>query len=165
MIGFMCTGKSTVGPLLAARCERRFVDLDAVIEAEAQATVKEIFAAEGEKGFRAREAAALRRVAGEGPQVIAVGGGCPVYGDNMEIMLAAGQVVCLTASPDEIAARAGDTSTRPLLAGQHDVRAEVVRLMEARQPHYARAHLTVDTTGRPPSQVARKIAEELGAWG
>jgi shikimate kinase len=160
MIGFMGTGKSTVGLLLAAKLERRFVDLDAVIEEEAHMTVAEIFFNEREGGFRAREAAALRRVATQGPQVIAVGGGAPAHGDNMDFMLHAGRVVCLTASVDELVQRIGDGETRPLLAGK-DVRAEIERLFAQRQGFYQRAHLSIDTSGLVPSQVARRIAEAL----
>jgi shikimate kinase len=160
LVGFMGTGKSTVGLLLAAKLERRFVDLDAVIEEEAHMTIAEIFYNEREGGFRAREATALRRVAAQGPQVVAVGGGAPAHGDNMDFMLHAGKVVCLTASVDELAARVGDAQTRPLLAGK-DVRAEIERLLAARQKFYERAHLTIDTTGLVPSQVARRITEAL----
>ena len=95
LIGLSGGGKSTVGLLLAAKLERRFVDLDAVIEEEAHMTVAEIFFNEREGGFRAREAAALRRVTAQGPQVIAVGGGAPAHGDNMDFMLHAGKVVLL----------------------------------------------------------------------
>lgn len=167
LVGFMGTGKSTVGLLLAARLERRFVDLDAVIEEEAHMTVAEIFFNEREGGFRAREAAGLRRLAAQGPQVIAVGGGAPAQGDNMDFMLHAGRVVCLSATVDELERRLGDGANRPLLAGasdgsaKRDVRGEVERLLALRQPHYARAHVTIDTTGVVPSQVARLIAEAL----
>jgi shikimate kinase len=160
LVGFMGTGKSTVGLLLAARLERRFCDLDAVIEEEAHMTIAEIFFNEREAGFRAREGAALRRVAAAAPQVIAVGGGAPAHGDNMDFMLHAGKVVFLTASVDELALRVGSAETRPMLAGK-DVRAEIERLLATRSPHYARAHLTIDTTGIVPSQVARQIQEAL----
>jgi shikimate kinase len=175
LIGFMGTGKSTVGLLLAAKLERRFVDLDAVIEEEAHMTITEIFFNEREGGFRAREAAALRRVAAQGPQVIAVGGGAPAHGDNMDFMLHAGKVVCLTASVEELVRRVGDGESRPMLAGvgpsgaaggaerseKKDVRAEIERLLAQREQHYARAHFSTDTTGVVPSQVARRIAEAL----
>jgi shikimate kinase len=160
LIGFMGTGKSTVGLLLAAKMERRFVDLDAVIEEEAHMTIPEIFFNEREAGFRAREAAALRRVAAQGPQLIAIGGGAPAYGDNLDFMLHAGKVVCLTADLDELVRRIGDPQSRPMLAGK-EVHKEIEKLLPQRQPFYARAHLTVDTTGVVPSQVARRIAEEL----
>jgi shikimate kinase len=160
LIGFMGTGKSTVGLLLAAKLERRFVDLDAVIEEEAHMTIAEIFFNEREGGFRAREATALRRVAAQGPQVIAVGGGAPAHGDNMDFMLHAGRVVCLTASVADLEQRLGDAQTRPLLAGK-DVRAEIERLLGARQKFYERAHVSIDTSGLVPSQVARRITEAL----
>jgi shikimate kinase len=160
LVGFMGCGKSTVGLLLAAKLERRFVDLDAVIEEEAHMTVAEIFFSEREAGFRAREAAALRRVAAQGPQVIAVGGGAPAHGDNMDFMLHAGKVICLSATADELVQRVGDGATRPMLAGK-DVRAEIEKLMTLRQPHYARAHVAIDTTGLVPSAVAKAIVEEM----
>ena len=162
LIGFMATGKSTVGLLLAAKLERRFVDLDAVIEEEAHMTIPEIFFNEREAGFRAREAAALRRVAAQGPQVIAVGGGAPAHGDNIDFMLHAGRVVRLDASVDELVRRLDDVNAtaRPMLAGK-DTRTEVERLLADRERHYARAHFTIDTVGVLPSQVARRIAEEL----
>lgn len=160
LVGFMGTGKSTTGLLLAAKLERRFVDLDAVIEEEAHMTIPEIFFNERESGFRAREAAALRRVAAQGPQVIAVGGGAPAHGDNMDFMLHAGTVVGLAAGVDELVRRIGDAETRPMLTGK-DVRAEIDKLLPVRQPFYARAHVTVDTSGMSPSQVVRKIAEAL----
>jgi shikimate kinase len=160
LIGLSGGGKSTVGLLLAAKLERRFCDLDAVIEEEAHQTIAEIFFNEREASFRAREAAALRRVAAAAPQVIAVGGGAPAHGDNMDYMLHAGKVVCLTASIDELVQRVGNAETRPLLAGK-DVRAEIEKLLAQRQPFYARAHVTIDTTGVFPSQVAKQIHEAL----
>jgi shikimate kinase len=78
----------------------------------------------------------------------------------MDFLLHAGRVVCLTASVDELVHRIGDAATRPLLAGK-DVRSEIERLSQMRQPYYVRAHFSVDTTGVVPSQVARTIAEEL----
>ena len=160
LIGLSGGGKSTVGLLLAAKLERRFVDLDAVIEEEAHMTVAEIFFNEREPAYRAREAAALRRTAAAAPQVIAVGGGAPAHGDNMDFMLHAGKVVLLTASTEELMRRLGSAETRPLLAGK-DVRAEIEKLLAQRQPYYARAHVTVDTTGLAPSQVAKQIQEAL----
>jgi shikimate kinase len=160
LIGLSGGGKSTVGLLLAAKLERRFADLDAVIEEEAHMTIAEIFFNEREPAFRAREAAALRRTAAAAPQVIAVGGGAPAHGDNMDFMLHAGKVVLLTASTEELVRRLGDAETRPLLAGK-DVRAEIEKLLASRQPYYARAHVTIDTTGLAPSQVAKQIQEAL----
>jgi shikimate kinase len=161
LIGFMATGKSTVGALLAQRLGTRFVDLDGRIEQDAGATVVELFASEGEAAFRAREQKALAEVIAEGAQVVAVGGGAPVFGDNLERMLGAGVVIWLTAPLDVLLARIGDARTRPLLASVADRRAEIERLLVERGPFYARAHHVVD--GAPaPSQVVAAILEKLG---
>lgn len=164
LVGFMGTGKSTVGALLAARLGRAFVDLDDRIVADAGATIPEIFSSEGEAGFRRREAAQLARACGEGAQVVSVGGGAPCHGDNLDRLLAAGVVVGLTASIDELLARVGDGESRPLLAGLPPQmrRAAIDKLLEARAPFYARAHLTVDTSARPPSKIVGEILEALG---
>jgi shikimate kinase len=164
LVGFPATGKSTVGPLLAAKIGRRFVDMDGVIEQEAGATIRELFQTEGEAAFREREAAALRRMATSGPQIIAVGGGAPCFHDNLSVMSQAGLVVCLTATPDEIVARIGEDSSRPLLKGARDLLGEVRRLLEVRRPFYEEAPILVDTTGRLPSQVAAEIAKAVAAW-
>jgi shikimate kinase len=162
LIGIMGSGKSTVGRILAARLGREFVDLDEQVEHTAQSTVAEIFAAEGEAGFRARERTELRRVCGEGPQVVAVGGGAPASGDNLDRMLEAGVVVCLTAAASELESRLGDCTTRPLLAGAGDRRSELARLLGQRAAFYARAHLTIATTALPPSKVATAVLAALG---
>lgn len=164
LIGMMGTGKSTVGPLLALRMGCPFVDLDTVVEQEAQATVAEIFAAEGEAGFRRRETEALRHVSTRGRQIVAAGGGAPMAPGNLELMSTTGLVVCLTATVETLLGRIGDAQNRPLLMRRGDVEAELKRLGQARQAVYARAHLSVDTTGLSPSQVAARIVEAAARW-
>jgi shikimate kinase len=162
VVGFMATGKTTVGQLLAARLGRPFVDLDARLVGAEHATIAEQFAAGGEAAFRRREAAALCQAAAEGAVVVAVGGGAPAWGDNLERMRGAGVVVCLTAAVDDLLARLGGALERPLLAEVADKRAEVERLLAVRAPFYAQAHVTVDTSGRAPSQVVTAILGALG---
>lgn len=169
LIGFMGTGKSTTGTLLSARLGRPFIDLDGRIEQVAGATITEIFAARGEAKFREHERDELRQVVQEASvstvaPLVAVGGGAPVHSDNMDFMLRAGVVILLRAGPETILERVGTASTRPLLAGAGDKRAEVQRLLYAREPFYARAHVAVETDGLAPSQVATRIAQELEKW-
>ena len=155
LIGFMATGKSTVGPMLAERLGRRFVDLDERIEAERKKTIPAIFAAEGEPAFRRYEAEALGHVAAERDVVVGCGGGTPCFFDNLRLMRTAGPVVALLASLDEILLRAGDTSTRPLLAAGRE-RAE--RLYGERQAFYRRADVLIETGGRSPAEIAEEAA-------
>lgn len=164
LIGFMATGKSTVGPMLAERLGRRFVDLDARIERDRGKPIPAIFADEGEAAFRRQEADALAVAATETDVVIACGGGTPCFHENLSHMRAAGPVVALLASLDEVLARVdASVSTRPLLTGGRD-RAE--RLFGDRQAVYRQADVLVETGGRSPGEVsgeaARRAALRLG---
>jgi shikimate kinase len=154
----MGAGKSTVGPLLAARLGVRFVDLDREIEAKAGMTVRELFEAEGEAGFRARETHALRQLADE-DGVIALGGGALGRPANLELVLAAGTLVWLDAPDDELLLRIGDPTSRPMLAD--DPRATLARLRAEREALYANAQVRVDTGGLSPEAVAARIQEQL----
>lgn len=158
LIGFMATGKSTVGPLLAERLGRRFVDLDARIEAACHKSIPTLFREEGEAAFRRHEAEALARVAEEDGMVIGCGGGTPCFHDNLARMQAVGVVVALLASLDDVLARAGDASTRPLLAGG---RAQAERLYAERQSVYRSAGIGIETGQRTPVQVADEAARRV----
>jgi shikimate kinase len=157
LVGFMATGKTTVGRILAARLGWKLVDLDELIAGEAGQTVPEIFAAEGEAGFRARESRALGAVTRERKLIVATGGGAACREDNLRAMLDAGRVVALAITPEEAVRRARGGAGRPLLSGQADPVATATALLAARAPFYARAHLSVDTVGRLPQDVARDV--------
>jgi shikimate kinase len=157
LIGFMASGKTTVGRLLAERLDWTFVDLDKVIEDGAGKPVADIFAAEGEAGFRKREEEALREVAARRKTVVATGGGAPCWGENLQAMLDAGRVFWLEVSPDEAVQRAGQASGRPLLDGAADPLAAARKLLDARRPFYERAHGQVETSGLIPQQIVNQI--------
>ena len=158
LIGFAAAGKSTVGRRLAARWSRRFFDLDEVIEEEAGEPVPALVARDQAR-FRKIEAAALRYVIddadrhGDGP-VIACGGGAAAHGNNLARMREAGLVVTLSIDPRTAVARAGDVSSRPLLA--RPLRS-IIELAESRDPHYRRAHAIVDA-GQPLDRVVDDVA-------
>jgi shikimate kinase len=160
LAGFMGTGKSEVGRRLATATGRPFVDTDDLVVAEAGRSIAAIFADEGEPGFRARERAAVARACAMPAGVIAVGGGAMADETCRRLLLAAGPVVCLTATPDAILARIGDASTRPLLAGattRAARRARIEALLASRAAAYAQATHTLDTTGLAPDDVVARV--------
>jgi shikimate kinase len=162
LVGLMGAGKTTVGERCAADLGRPFVDTDALVEAAAAQRVHEIFASEGEAGFRARERVALADAcASVEPLVIACGGGAVLDAKNRAAMRGTGVVVWLRASPAELAARVGDGAGRPLLAGRSPIDT-LRRLAELRAPAYeAAAHVVVDTDGLAVEAVARRVLEEV----
>jgi shikimate kinase len=162
LVGFMASGKTTVGRLLAGRLGWAFADLDDMVVAAAGKTVAEVFAAEGEAGFRRRESDAVREAAARGRTIVATGGGAACREENLTLMLAAGRVVALSVSPEEAVRRAGGASGRPLLDGKADPVAAARELLEAREAFYERAHRRVETDGRSPDAVTDLVREALG---
>lgn len=163
LVGFMGCGKSTVGPLLAARLGARFVDTDALIVADAGGrSIPELFAAEGEAAFRAREARAVAAAcASAEPAVIATGGGVVLADENIQCLRAACHVVWLAARPEVVVARTAMDQNRPLLAGaqtEPERLTRVLTLLGERGPRYQGAqHQIVDTSDRDPEAIAREI--------
>jgi shikimate kinase/3-dehydroquinate synthase len=158
LTGFMATGKSTVGRLLAARLRRPFLDLDDAIEAAAGRSVAEIFEIEGEAGFRRRETAALQRITAGPAAIVATGGGAACHDENLAHMRACGLVVALTAPLAVVQARvaaAADERARPLLLRPP---ADVEALYQRRIPMYRQAHACVRTEDSDPTLLARHIA-------
>jgi len=163
LVGFMGSGKSTVGPHLAQRLERPFVDLDDVIEADAGRSVAEIFSSEGEAGFRERESRCLQRALERDGSVVAVGGGAPMREDNWARIRSGNTVVALIAEPDELARRLNGSSDRPLL--QPGVPSVIASLLPARLSRYLEADVVVQTDGIDPVEVAEQVHGRLSGGG
>jgi shikimate kinase len=166
LAGFMAAGKSTVGRALAHLLRWRFIDLDCEIECRSTMQVHEIFARHGEVRFREIEADALRRVVEQAavPTVIALGGGTFVQPGNAELLRKHGaHVVFLELTVDELLQRCRTArersaeNPRPLAT---DAEA-FCTLYAQRLPHYRKANLTVDGTGKEVEQLAREIATSL----
>ena len=158
LTGFMGTGKSTVGRLLAERLGRPFVDVDAQIVERAGCTIPEIFAKRGEAGFRTLEGEVCRDVGGRGGLVIATGGGALLDEDVREAMEETGTIVCLTCDVDEILRRLGGVLNRPLLDRSFgDPRLRIERLLTERAEGYAALPHHVDTMGCAPDEVVEAI--------
>ena len=156
LTGFMGSGKTTVGPLVAGRLGWQFVDADDVIVAETGMAITEFFARHGEAAFRAREQATIVRLVGEDGLVLALGGGAIENAATRELLLSS-QGTVLVHLEVELAtalARCGGTEgTRPVLADQANLAARYQR----RLPLYRQAHVTIAADALTPEEVARAI--------
>lgn len=162
LIGFMCSGKTTVGRALAPLLDRPFQDLDREVEKRVGPLLPFI-QREGEAAFRRIETEVLGELLDGPTAVVATGGGTPCEGDNMARLKAAGTVVWLDVPMDKLMPRieraGGD---RPLLFGLKGdaLRARVEELLEARTPIYAEADI-IAQAGATPAEVAERIRAVL----
>lgn len=161
LIGYRTCGKSVVGRRVAKALGYRFLDLDAMIEAEAGHTIREIVTAQGWEEFRLRERAALTALAGEKQVVVSTGGGAILHREVWPELRRESLVVWLTAPLEVIRQRlAVDCKTatqRPALTGR-GIMAEIATVLAEREPLYREAaHLTIDTGRLKPAQVAELI--------
>jgi shikimate kinase len=165
LVGLMGAGKTTVGERCAELLSRPFVDTDDLVVAAAGIPFDELWATEGERGFRARERVAVAdAVASPEPLVISCGGGTVLDPDNRRSLRARAVVVWLKATSAALASRLMDDDTRPLLAGG-DRTATLERLSAQREPAYEGvSHVQVDTEGRTVDEVAVVVVEEYRAW-
>ena len=160
LIGFMGSGKTTVGRLLAGRLGYRFLDLDDLIEERAGVTIREIFAAEGEAGFRDRENEALHRLGEEKQLVLGCGGGAAAQERNAAFFREKVFCVYLEVSFEEFLRRAGGDPARPLSARPEE---EVRRLYDSRLRAYRTLGQTIGTDGKSAEEVAEAISALLVA--
>ena len=160
LTGMMAAGKTVVGRRLARVLGWSFLDLDAVIEAGEGLAVREIFASRGEPYFREREKAALGRVLNGAEQVIALGGGAVVDGDNLRLLKERSLLIWLKVSPRTVFNRTGGSDDRPLLQGPDRLK-RIRELSEQREGIYAEAHFAVETDGLTVDQVVQRIQEQL----
>lgn len=149
LIGYMGSGKTTLGKGLAARCDINFIDLDDYIEEKAGMTIKEIFATKGEAAFRLLERETLQEVSKFGNTVVACGGGTPCFAGNMELMNSNGITVLLLTSHARLLERLKrGRHKRPLIANLDDEQLNkfIAEQLEKRMAHYSKAKETFDST-------------------
>jgi len=158
IVGFMGAGKSVCGRLLARRVGRCFVETDDMIVARDGRAIPEIFRQSGEETFRRLEGEVLEALALKSGDVIATGGGLPCRDDRMEVLRALGTVVWLRGDLPELLARARRLGGRPMLERSPE---DIETLYRAREPYYARAHVTVDTAGLGVDQVVARVLAAL----
>lgn len=169
LAGFMGTGKSAAGRIVAQRLNLAFVDLDEVIQKQTRRTISAIFAEEGEPVFRQYETDALKSVLASAPSVIALGGGAPTVPEIRSMVKETGIAFLLSADWRTIWSRIRGGSTRPLLAGVLNDSGEpgdpfvrfvagATPILESRVADYdAIADYTIDTSALSPDDVAERI--------
>ena len=148
LIGFMGSGKTTIGRRLAERISFDFVDTDHFIEMQQGMTVSELFARYGETEFRKMEQNVLTEIQKLDNVVLSTGGGMPCYGDNMDIMLSCGKVAYLKTSPQALTRRLLRLQNeRPLIMGKtkKELQQYIVEKLNEREPFYSRAQIVVQT--------------------
>ncbi len=157
LTGFMGSGKSTVGTILAKRLGYRYVDLDADIVADAGCSINTIFARDGEQKFRKLESSVLEKVLSiAGGAVVATGGGAVISAHNRMLMRRRGVVINLKVTTQHLVARLNGCNNRPLFAGDGAAeRAET--LLNDREQFYADADIRIDTDGKSVEDVAEEI--------
>lgn len=171
LTGFMGSGKSTLGPLLAKRYDYRFIDLDTMIEQEAGQPIRTIFQERGEAVFRAMERTALEQVATQENTIIAVGGGALTYEHNLRLALGTGTVIYLHVSAEVLVQRLARQATlRPLLQdhegrvlSQGAMKEKIQTMLQQRAPYYERAQHIVHVGGLTIAQAFAAVEEQLAS--
>ncbi|MDR1997824.1 MAG: shikimate kinase [Candidatus Margulisbacteria bacterium] len=161
LIGFMGSGKTATGRLLAKQLDYRFIDTDQLIEQKNGMTVANIFDRKGEAFFRQQETELLKQLCGADNSVIATGGGIVLSAENRSLLQNLGSVIYLQADPPEILKRLGTDQTRPLLH-KEDRLAEIHKMLAVRQPLYlAAAECIINTFTGQPEKSAEQIRQLL----
>lgn len=163
LYGPPASGKTTLGSLLAKSLGMFFVDLDELISSQAGITIPDIFATEGEAGFRRREKEALRQIFKRPEQVVALGGGALLDEENRSLAEDNGTVVCLSAPFDELITRMNvDDDSRPLLDGEKTSLLE--SLLNERKDHYQSFPIQIPTQNRNANSLVWDIQTQLGRF-
>lgn len=165
LIGLRGCGKTTVGRILAGLLGGECVDTDELVTQRAGRSIAEVFAAEGEAGFRKRESQAVRDVVEKPPAVISVGGGAVLHQQNIDALQTIAVLVWLTAPAEvlyqRISTDSATASSRPPLTQQLGIE-EVRRLLDERSPFYQRAtDLQIETVDREPREIAEEIVNRI----
>ncbi|HEX3625226.1 MAG TPA: shikimate kinase [Verrucomicrobiae bacterium] len=160
LIGFMGTGKTSVGRLVAEQLHFDYLDTDEMIQSATGKTIAEIFSTNGEPTFRELEATTVLELAGKTRTVISAGGGLPMNSDNLASLKSHALVVCLWASPAKIWERVKNQTHRPLLQDQ-DPQKKISELLAARVPFYKQADILLNTESRSLREVAQQVVHQF----
>ncbi len=164
IIGFMGTGKSSIGKILAQKLNYEFIDTDQLIETERHQKITQIFLEEGEAFFRSLENKLAGELSGLDQKVIATGGGWVLNPENLQLSRVNGYIISLTAKPEIIYERIKHETHRPLLASE-DPLAKIKEIMSQRESLYRNGDLVMDISLGTPEQIAERIIKELTRRG
>jgi len=160
LTGFMATGKTVVGKLLAEKIGFQYIGTDELIEKQTNMKISEIFAVYGEPYFRDIETEIVRKVSEFDNYVIATGGGVVLRKENMDLLEKNGIIINLTASPDKIYERAKNSNERPLL-NIPDPKSEIIRLLNMREPYYKRCNFRINTDNLSVEEVVNECLKYI----
>ena len=160
LVGFMGTGKSSVGRVVAQLLRYEFVDTDEILEQRAGLPISRIFAEQGEEAFRRMERELVAEMASWKQRVIATGGGLAANTDNLASLHTHSLLICLWASPEAIWERVRHQSHRPLLQDP-DPLGRIRTLLEQRGPFYRQADILINSGTRSVREVAQQVVHEF----
>ncbi|MEZ4888449.1 MAG: shikimate kinase [Chitinophagales bacterium] len=169
LVGFMASGKSRIGKMLANKLHYTFIDTDQYIEAKTQQTISQIFETHGENHFRALEKKCLHELLQQENTVIATGGGMACHFENMQQMNDSGLTIFLEVPPSIIVSRLLQAkNTRPLVQQFEEDKAALLDFIEAkleeRLPFYQQAHITVACKTLTPTKIVALLVEQMVGW-
>lgn len=165
LIGFMASGKTTIGVELAKMLNYKFIDLDIYIEQKYNKTIKQIFEQKGEDHFRILENETLREVSSiDGNILIAAGGGTSCFYNSIDFMNKTGLTIYFKVNVGELVSRLIESKTdRPLLWGKtpQELNDYIIRVLDERKKYYEKAKITVDTSNINATQLAQTISAAI----
>lgn len=165
LIGFMGSGKSSVGSSLSKTLNYNFFDMDQIIEERENLSIKEIFSKYGEEYFREKERALLIELLDKNKSVIATGGGVPCFFDNIVMMKNAGFVVYLYLNESALIERLKiehEKIKRPLLFNKENH--EILLMLRTRENYYKKAHYVIDCSYKSVEEISEEIKKEYEKW-
>lgn len=161
LIGFMGSGKSTIGRFLQKELNMELVEMDARIVEEQGMSINDIFAEKGEDYFRDLESRLVLELNSEGNTIVSCGGGVVIRPENVENMKKNGKIVFLSATPDTIYERVKNSTERPILNGHMNVE-YIAGLMEKRRALYENAaDIRIETDGKTKDEICKEIISKL----
>jgi len=160
LTGFMGSGKSVVGKLLAEKIGFTYLDVDKHIEEEMGLSITDIFAQKGEPYFRTLETKMIKKVSKMDSLVVSTGGGAVLNPENMSMLESTGVIVCLRAKAETIFERIKNDTNRPLLKVE-DPMLKIRVMLENRNRHYCRCSFSIDTDKLSENEIADSIIDTL----